>query len=263
MIRVLIRAPSPVARAGLESLIRLDPLLHIIEESPENQTSDSVESATARHSPGNSLHRFSSGHGFSRAAKNDSSSEVSTPEAKGRNSHVSHAPIEDREPDVIVTQIENSSDGRAGKSTFSSSLTNDPSGIPLIFLVPGDVSDWNYAFRQGARAVLSSRTSGEQIVAAIHAVTAGLYVFQPSESENFLEDTFRESPERLAEPLTAREIEVLRLMALGLANKEIASRLNISEHTAKFHVASVMGKLGAENRTEAVMSGVQHGLVLI
>jgi two-component system, NarL family, response regulator YdfI len=67
----------------------------------------------------------------------------------------------------------------------------------------------------------------------------------------------------LAEPLTPREIEVLRWLAEGLGNKEIAARLNISEHTAKFHVASIMGKLGATSRTEAVTLGIRHGLVMI
>ena len=63
--------------------------------------------------------------------------------------------------------------------------------------------------------------------------------------------------------LTPREIEVLQLLSEGLGNKEIASRLNISEHTAKFHVASILGKLGATTRTEAVTLGIRHGLVMI
>jgi DNA-binding NarL/FixJ family response regulator len=246
MIRVLIRAPSPVAKAGLESLIRLDPLLLIVDDSPNSDHT----------------HASSSAHGFNRA-KNPGSSGVSTPEVRGGDSIRPREPIEDREPDVIVVQIENATDASAGKSASQFSLTEGSSGIPLIFLVPGDVSEWNFAVRQGARAVLSSRASGEQIAAAIHAVAAGLAVFQPGEFDNFLEAVIPQDREKLPEALTPREIEVLRLMALGLANKEIASRLNISEHTAKFHVASIMGKLGAENRTEAVMSGVQHGLVLI
>ena len=68
---------------------------------------------------------------------------------------------------------------------------------------------------------------------------------------------------RLAEHLTARETAVLRLMALGLGNKEIASRLDISEHTAKFHVSSILAKLGAASRTEAVTIGMTRGLVAI
>jgi DNA-binding NarL/FixJ family response regulator len=63
--------------------------------------------------------------------------------------------------------------------------------------------------------------------------------------------------------LTPREQEVLRMLARGLANKEIAARLNISEHTVKFHVAAILGKLGAASRTEAVALGIRHGLILL
>ena len=65
------------------------------------------------------------------------------------------------------------------------------------------------------------------------------------------------------EALSPREIEVLGMMAEGIGNKEIAARLAISEHTVKFHVASIMGKLHAGTRTEAVMLGVRMGLILV
>jgi DNA-binding NarL/FixJ family response regulator len=67
----------------------------------------------------------------------------------------------------------------------------------------------------------------------------------------------------LREPLTPREREVLELLTLGLSNRQIAERLGISEHTAKFHVASVSGKLGASSRTEAVSLGVRRGLTTL
>jgi DNA-binding NarL/FixJ family response regulator len=67
----------------------------------------------------------------------------------------------------------------------------------------------------------------------------------------------------LAEPLTPRESEVLQMLASGFANKTIAARLKISEHTVKFHVASILGKLGAGSRTEAVSLGIRRGLVLL
>ena len=63
------------------------------------------------------------------------------------------------------------------------------------------------------------------------------------------------------EPLTAREVEVLQLLAEGLPNKSIAARLGISDQTVKFHVASICGKLGAANRTDAVRRGVRRGLI--
>jgi NarL family two-component system response regulator YdfI len=65
------------------------------------------------------------------------------------------------------------------------------------------------------------------------------------------------------EPLTARERDVLQMLSQGLGNKEIAARLKISEHTVKFHVASILGKLGASTRTEAVSVALRRGLILL
>jgi DNA-binding NarL/FixJ family response regulator len=67
----------------------------------------------------------------------------------------------------------------------------------------------------------------------------------------------------LPEPLTAREIDVLELVAEGCANKAIAERLRISDQTVKFHLASIIGKLGASNRTDAVRRGVRAGLITL
>ena len=67
----------------------------------------------------------------------------------------------------------------------------------------------------------------------------------------------------MSEDLTARESEVLRLVSMGLGNKEIAARLAISEHTAKFHISSILGKLHAASRTEAVSLGIRKGLIPI
>jgi len=117
--------------------------------------------------------------------------------------------------------------------------------------------------------VLPRNSSAAEISAAIEAVAAGLFVFHPSDVDAVPAARPRE-PESagapgagLVEALTPREVEVLRLLAEGLGNKEIAARLNISEHTAKVHVASIMGKLGATSRTEAVTLGIRHGLVMI
>jgi DNA-binding NarL/FixJ family response regulator len=76
-------------------------------------------------------------------------------------------------------------------------------------------------------------------------------------------DGEREDPEGQDEPLTPREIEVLELLAEGLPNKAIATRLGISDQTVKFHVASIAGKLGATNRTDAVRRAVRRGLVTL
>ena len=137
-------------------------------------------------------------------------------------------------------------------------------GIPLILLFRDPPADCTDALRQGARAVLSSNAAGPQIAAAIEAVLAGLVVIDSDEIGQVAPlRTFNERLERLAEDLTPRETEILRAIDLGLANKEIAGRLGISENTVKFHIASIMGKLGAASRTEAVMIGIRHGIVLI
>ena len=121
------------------------------------------------------------------------------------------------------------------------------------------------ALRAGVRAVLPSDIAPEQLVAALEAATAGLIVVHPAEVGLIFpvaESASRQLAE-LAEPLTPRESEVLQMLASGFANKTIAARLKISEHTVKFHVASILGKLGAASRNEAVSLGIRRGLVLL
>jgi two-component system, NarL family, response regulator YdfI len=121
------------------------------------------------------------------------------------------------------------------------------------------------ALRAGVRTILPSDASPDQIVASLEAAAAGLIVLHPAEV-----DAMFPAPEAasspladLIEPLTPRESEVLQMLASGLTNKEIATRLAISEHTVKFHVASILGKLGVASRTEAVTLGIRRGLVLL
>jgi NarL family two-component system response regulator YdfI len=119
--------------------------------------------------------------------------------------------------------------------------------------------------RAGIRALLPSTITSEQLVAALVAASAGLIVMHPAEVAGVLQEaeTTSRPIAELAEPLTPRENEVFQMLASGLANKEIAGRLSISEHTVKFHVASILGKLGAGSRTEAVSIGIRRGLVLL
>jgi DNA-binding NarL/FixJ family response regulator len=142
-------------------------------------------------------------------------------------------------------------------------------GVPVILLVDNPGRRISEALPAGVRAVLPRNITSTEIAAAIEAVAAGLYVFHPADIDSIptlrppQSETVPELGESLVEHLTPREIEVLQLLSAGLGNKEIAARLNISEHTAKFHVASIMGKLGAATRTEAVTLGIRHGLVMI
>ena len=119
------------------------------------------------------------------------------------------------------------------------------------------------AMRAGVRAILPSDLSPDQIVAGLEAAATGLIVLHPAEVGAMFPAAAPSPLAELIEPLTPRESEVLQMLASGLANKEIATRLSISEHTVKFHVASILGKLGAASRTEAVALGIRRGLVLL
>ena len=118
------------------------------------------------------------------------------------------------------------------------------------------------AFRAGVRAVLPRDVSSAGILAAIEAAAEGLAVIDSKELEPLLAAGAVHTTAGSG-VLTPRELEVLRLMAEGAANKNIAWKLGISEHTAKFHVASVLAKLNAGSRTEAVTAGIRKGLVLV
>jgi len=116
----------------------------------------------------------------------------------------------------------------------------------------------------GVRALLPRDASADAILAAIEAAANGLAVIDPRELEGLLgAPGAAEPPDAGGGALTPRELEVLRMLAEGAANKEIAWKLGISEHTVKFHVASVMGKLNASSRTEAVTKGLRRGLILM
>jgi DNA-binding NarL/FixJ family response regulator len=119
------------------------------------------------------------------------------------------------------------------------------------------------AVRLGVRALLSRDASAEEILAAVEAAASGMAVVDPRELETLLASAAPAPASAGAHTLTARELEVLRMMAEGAANKAIAWKLGISEHTVKFHVASILGKLHAASRTEAVTLGVRKGLILL
>jgi DNA-binding CsgD family transcriptional regulator len=107
----------------------------------------------------------------------------------------------------------------------------------------------------------------QRLVKALRTDPEVVLVAEPDEADLVIDaaphtDSGPVSGPAVAEgPLTARELEVLRLMAQGLGNKEIGRVLGVSSHTAKFHVASVLTKLGVHSRTEAVSAGIRNGLV--
>jgi len=131
---------------------------------------------------------------------------------------------------------------------------------PLLLLSADTDPEWlSAALRAGVRGVIPRDAPEQEIAAAIEGAAAGLVVLHPEWVENAI--TRRIAGAVAAEPLSPREIDVLRLMAEGASNKTIAWKLEISEHTVKFHVNSILSKLRAGSRTEAVMLGVRRGLV--
>jgi NarL family two-component system response regulator YdfI len=136
---------------------------------------------------------------------------------------------------------------------------------PTILLLPDASPDAvSQALRLGVRGILPASPEPQQLAAALEAVVQELVVYNSEMSSPLRRAASRGAPaDELTEPLTPREREVLRLLASGLANKEIAAKLKISEHTAKFHVASILGKLGAASRAEAVSIGMRNGLILL
>ena len=172
--------------------------------------------------------------------------------------------VESEDPaDVVLAEIESPDDELERELLAQVSM-----GSSVILLAHQTTPEWiGEMLRAGIRAVLPANATGPEIIASIEASFAGLIVLHSANldalvpSPNPLSNSA--SALSVAEPLTTRETEVLQLLALGLANKEIAGRLQISEHTVKFHVASIMGKLGASSRTEAVTLGIRRGLVMI
>jgi DNA-binding NarL/FixJ family response regulator len=140
----------------------------------------------------------------------------------------------------------------ANRRTFEEIFSDTPAVLLAADANPGVVRG---AARMKIYSVIPLEVTTPQLVAAISATVAGFAVTPPR--------LVSAPVERIPEELTAREVEVLRLMAWGQRNKQLAAHLKISEHTAKFHVSSVLAKLGARTRTEAVTIGMTRGLVAI
>lgn len=163
-------------------------------------------------------------------------------------------------PDVVLAEI-------TDKRPAALSMAADGAeAVPLVLLID-DVTRGELvrAIRLGARAVLPRTAQPGQIRAAVEAAAAGLTAFGPDEMDLLIPVANGDEYEHevTLEPLTEREVEVLALMAQGLANKNIADRLKISEHTVKFHVSSILSRLAASSRTDAVTKGMRAGLLVI
>jgi DNA-binding NarL/FixJ family response regulator len=163
--------------------------------------------------------------------------------------------VQSDHPDVIVIAA---GEAFLAGASQRSTLQEVFSDIPAVLLAAQtNTAMVRSAARMRIYSVLPMEATTHQLVVAIAATVAGFAVTLPRPPAGPPEAT------RIAEDLTAREVEVLRLMARGYRNKQLATVLNISEHTAKFHVSSVLAKLGARTRTEAVTIGMTRGLVAV
>lgn len=165
---------------------------------------------------------------------------------------------------------------------FSDKCTGEDGTRAIVLLV----DDWQPSaigtlLQTGIRGILPTDATAAELTQALQAAAIGLTVIHPDILENWLSIAATEprssppassltewSPSEaslpdLRQPLTNREIEVLKMMAEGVGNKTIARRLGISEHTVKFHIGSIFSKLNASSRTEAVMTGARQGLIML
>ena len=177
--------------------------------------------------------------------------------------------IETHEPQVVLLAVEPTRDG---PPAIASRLSLSPDAVSrtpaFVLLADAPTAGWTAdALRAGVRSVLPRDATPDEIIAALEAAAVGL-VTLPAEVAADLVSGVRASgvPRQTSatvQPLTRREVEVLGMLAEGLANKNIAARLGISEHTVKTHVASILTKLDAFSRAEAVAIGARQGLILL
>lgn len=161
----------------------------------------------------------------------------------------------DTPADVLVAELEEPGDDL-------------PIEVAAVLLMDSPLPEWAAeAVRGGVRGLLPRQVDAAELAGAVRAAAAGLVTVHPQFLDELLTSPSGSArgllPLRPGQSLSPREIEVLRMLADGLGNKIIAHRLGISEHTVKFHVASIMAKLDAGSRTEAVTQGIRRGLIML
>jgi DNA-binding NarL/FixJ family response regulator len=179
--------------------------------------------------------------------------------------------------DVLLLDIENQNEDWFEVLPQLAGSPEESREYPAIVALVPDLTDPEWLtemVRRNMRGILGRDANENEIAAAIEAAASGLLVLPPLFVETILRllannqslpllSAGDDLPEELIEALTPREQEVLGMLAEGASNKSIAHRLSISEHTVKFHVSSIFGKLNVTTRTEAVTQGLKMGLVLL
>lgn len=172
--------------------------------------------------------------------------------------------IRELQPDVILVEL-NSDDPEFIEHSLALGSIGSP--ISIVALVDHPQARWiARALRCGVKAILHRNASSAEILWAVQAANSGLFLLDQEATQQLISrfgSESRSEPAEFLEELTEREIEVLHKLAEGLGNKQIATSLAISEHTVKFHISSILDKLGASSRTEAVTIGIRMGLVLL
>ncbi len=155
-------------------------------------------------------------------------------------------------------------DAGGGGSSLQEMLEviGDRAGIPLLVL--GDSQVAGDAIAAGAAGVLPTGVGPDVLAAAIGAAVSGLVVLGRAQAASLAPGLAEgDEAQQPVEQLTPRESQVLQLLGHGLTNAEIGRALGVSEHTAKFHVGTVLGKLGARSRAEAVLLGLRLGWITV
>ena len=179
------------------------------------------------------------------------------------------------QPDILLLDLEMPQ--LDGVETIRRLRQQRPQSRVIVFTAFDNDERIIHAVQAGANGYLLKEAPRDEIFSAIRITMAGGSLLQPIVASKLLRHmghqsstgshgtAYHHSVQQTPpyEPLTERELEVLNLLAQGMPNKEIAAQLVISERTAKFHVSSIMGKLGATNRTEAVSLAAQKGLITL
>jgi NarL family two-component system response regulator YdfI len=163
-------------------------------------------------------------------------------------------------PDVIIVDAPEA-------DSLQILLQSGTPALPLVILSEEPDRDFaEQAVISGSIALLERPPSVAHLRAALSSAVSGLAAFSPRHAQRLLNlpvHLDRPLSAEWIQPLTPRELQILRMLADGLPNKSIATELQISDHTAKFHVSQILAKLGAESRTEAVTIGIRRGLVMV
>lgn len=165
--------------------------------------------------------------------------------------------VQQHRPDVVLLDLE--LPGTSGIQAIPSLMQANPSTQMLVFTAYETDERVFGAIRAGARGYLLKGAPSADIARAVRAVHAGESYLEPRVAAKLVAEV--DAPRRFAGLLTERERGVLRLVAAGLSNKQIARSLSISERTVKFHLTSIFNKLGADNRAQAVSLATQRGLL--